>query len=107
MRIAVADVLEHVEADHHVEGCVSERKLDAGHALQRQAAVPALRLVDEFLPQLDTASVEASTAERVEESSCPAANLEDLRTGRQESGRLQEPQVRFNISKLTWSSRRP
>src|SRR5207247_2253383 len=77
MRVAVANVLEDVEAEDRVERGVGKGERRPADRADRQLAVQAAAVVDQRRVDLDAARVVALAAQIVQQGAAAAADLED------------------------------
>ena len=98
MRVAVGDVLQHVEAHDDVEAPIGERQRGAGDLLNGELAEPGPSLVDQPGVDVDALDPAAPRAQAIEQRTGAGADLENLGVRAQDAGRLDEPQIGFEIS---------
>ena len=103
--VDAGDVLEQVEAEHHVERSVLERQLLGGLHVQPDARVLAAAVLDGHLRDVRAADVEALFRQLEDDRADAAADLQDS-VARLEQVRLgEEIQVRLEVAPLLLAAR--
>src|SRR5262245_25324039 len=98
--IGVWNVLEHVEAEDHIECSSVERQRRAAYLTDRQRAELFGRLGDPIRADFGADDIEASQMKQVEQRAPARADFEHPRARRQQSAFVEKSQIGLEVAEL-------